>query len=767
MGKIELFQLLRLRVPYSHALLSNEEREKTVFFTESVDALENFSNFFEDIRNRRNPIIEKFLKTNNGGHEFDQDTYLYFSKLLKNTAVFPESGYQFGQWTTSIELMEHIKNIQNASEYFLHLDENDPYANLPENLQKIHPGWGDTTFPASQIIALKEWIQKNQNSIVWNLENDRRFSYIEHNCICMQFDTLLSQHLELNILCLDINLKNAFNSPEHEFIRMNLDYNIKIEAYLNQFPDFLNGFFKWEGDHQHGLNLHCILFFQGKKKLNIKKAIEKLTSSISQDKYDSGVIITNWLNLSKKITKHDFSKISLSNTELIHQFKCWILGYYAYIDHIVKLDYRNNSGDPLLSVNGDFLRSDANPLLAYQHNIEQWKKRIEGKDSKKIWQYQNLPAAAVERIEIVELIYTEYGCIDNNFKKIAEVGVRLEIFIENVLASTGIFFDFPRQFSESNPLTEDEWGYSIMLSCRQYFNLLEEYEAIRLLLRYTENSALSPNINVANIGIRNLFSKTKNEDKFNLDLNKIFELNQAVIALKNRYIGNSIHHGRLKNRINTKYLEMNKRSAIDMQYKTCARRYATAINYLNAILTQDVVVYRIQFCLDEQGWGSISQENFSKVFTSFIRFGKRAQPLSQCVGYLGCWSLNIQYKTIADVLFFFPRTQLTQIDGVESSIIDYWHKFLTTHFESKTKIDSHSVYSDTKSIEVFSSQREFSSKFVVFSAKDIKKQNLFKQTIVKYLAYKEIFQRRPNIPIKKVLIKGSTTNIVKVSNPKN
>ena len=446
------------------------------------------------------------------------------------------------------------------------------------------------------------------------------------------------------------------------------------------------------------------------------------------------------------------------------------MGYYAYIDHIIKLDYRNNRGD-LVLVNGDFLRLDEfvyyDPLLAYQRNIEQWKKRIEGKNPEKIWQYKDLPTAAIERIEIAQLMYEEYACIDNNFKGLAEVGVRLEIFIENVLVSFGSFFDFPRQFSESNSLTEDEWSHSVTPCCQQYFSLIDEYEAVQLFLGYNENSALSPHINVDNFGITNFFLKNKMNDKFNLDLTKIFELNRAIAALRDRYIGNSVHHGRLKNRINSKYLETNKTTAIEAHYKTCARRYATSIDYLNAILVQDVVVYRIQFRLDVKVWGTISQEEFSKLLTSFIRFGKRARPLSKCVGYLGCWSLNSESKTFADVLFFFPRSKLTQVDGIASSIIDYWHKFLTTHFEGKSKKDPQNVYSDTESIAVFSSQREFNSKFVIFDVKDRKKQSLFKQTVIKYLAYNEIFQPRPAAPIRKVLIKGSTANVEKINNSKN
>lgn len=762
-----LFELLQLRVPHSYALLSDEERGKTAFFKESVDVLENLTNFFEDVNSHRNPVLEKFLKTSNGGHEFDQDTYLYFSKLISNTTILPDCGYKFRQWTTYTELMERVRNIQNASEYFLHLDENDPYAHLSPNLQKLYRGWGNNVFPTSQIAVLKEWIKENQNSILWNLHDDKRTNYSEHNKICTEFDFLISQHLEVNVLCLDINLKNSFNSPEHEFIRINLGYITKIQGYLNRFPDFLNGFFKWESDHQHGLNLHCILFFKGKKKLSSKKIIEKLTDSISRDKFDSGVAITNWLDLSKQITKCDFTKISYYQTKHIHQFKYWILGYYAYIDHIVKLDYCNNSGNPF-TVNGDFLRLEEfvyyDPLLAYQRNIERWKKRIEGKAPKKVWQYQNLPLAAIERIEIAQLMYEEYACIDNNFKGLAEVGVRLEIFIENVLVSFGSFFDFPRQFSEPNSLTEDEWSRSVTPCCQQYFSLIDEYEAVQLFLGYNENSALSPHINVDIFGITNFFFKNKMDDKFNLDLTKIFELNRAIAALRDRYIGNSVHHGRLKNRISSKHLEMNKRMAVEAQYKTCARRYATAIDYLNAILVQDVVVYRIQFRLDVKAWGIISQEEFSKLLTSFIRFGKRARPLSKCVGYLGCWSFNSQSKTFADVLFFFPRSKLTQVDGIASSIIDYWHKFLITHFEGKSKKDPQNVYSDTESIAVFSSQREFNSQFVVFDVRDRKKQNLFKQTVIKYLAYNEIFQPKPAAPIRKVLIKGSTAKVIKVNN---
>lgn len=66
-----LFELLELRVPHSYGLLSDEERGKITFFKESVDALENLTNFFEDVRSHRNPILEKFLNTSNDGQGFD------------------------------------------------------------------------------------------------------------------------------------------------------------------------------------------------------------------------------------------------------------------------------------------------------------------------------------------------------------------------------------------------------------------------------------------------------------------------------------------------------------------------------------------------------------------------------------------------------------------------------------------------------------------------------------------------------------------------
>jgi hypothetical protein len=42
----------------------------------------------------------------------------------------------------------------------------------------------------------------------------------------------------------------------------------------------LHGFFKYENDHQHGLNLHCILFFDGKGKLSTKAKIEQLKEKL-------------------------------------------------------------------------------------------------------------------------------------------------------------------------------------------------------------------------------------------------------------------------------------------------------------------------------------------------------------------------------------------------------------------------------------------------------------------------------------------------------
>lgn len=389
-------------------------------------------------------------------------------------------------------------------------------------------------------------------------------------------------------------------------------------------------------------------------------------------------------------------------------------------------------------------------------------KIIEGNDPQKTWQYQNLPTSAVERIDIANLVYVEHTNTVSNFRDLAEVALRLEIFLENLLASKRCLIDFPRELKDVYFFTNDELASSITLCCRQYFNLIENHEKVQRLLKFAESNRLSPLICVEHVA--HFFSKMDTEDRFNLNLQKTIELNKAVSILRDGYLSNSVNQRWLRNRINSNYLEMNKQLAIEEQYKICARRYEIAVDYLNAIFKQDIVVYRIQFLLDLKTWGRISQAEFSKLFTSFIRFGKRAQPLSKCTGYLGCWSLTEGKQTIADVLFFFPRDAFTKLDDIPALVINYWNQFLTKNFDSKSKSDFQDVADETKSIGLFLSQPEFDSKYVVISAKDKSKQNLLKQTVVRYLCYLEAFQPRPVDPIRKVLIKGSTAKVIKVNN---
>lgn len=131
------------------------------------------------------------------------------------------------------------------------------------------------------------------------------------------------------------------------------------------------------------------------------------------------------------------------------------------------------------------------------------------------------------------------------------------------------------------------------------------------------------------------------------------------------------------------------------------------------------------------------------------------------VGYLGSWNIGYENRIFADVLFFFPRTKIKQLDKVGESLVEYWDRFLYKHIQTKINCDPQDIINSSKSIEIFLSQPEFNSKFVIFDAKNRKKQNLFKQTVIKYLAYNEIFQPRPVVPIRKVLIKGSKVSIEK------
>ncbi len=747
---MDVFKLFRLRTHHSYAELSQEERDRTTFFKESVDVLENYSKFIEDVLGEKSSVLKEFeLNHRNEDGDFGMDAYQYFDQLKTLPMFIPRLGYKIGQDVIPSGLFEFLVKIKGSeSSYFL--------GKSPKQ-----------NFSPRQIRKLINWIKGSKRSISWNEVANNKIFINELNDLCNCFDEIIAYHQNIRILCLDIRLKNNhtdnYENFDEDFRRINWDYVDKIHHYLNDFPDFIHGFFKYENDHQHGLNLHCILFFKGKGKLSTTAKIEQLKEKIIRDKFETGVEISDWLAESKKITKQDFSKISSHQQELIQQFKSWILGYFVYIDRIVKLDYKDSKNESL-PINGTFGKQDRSepfdPHEAYRKHIEFWQKLIEGNNPQKVWQYQNLDQDAIERIKVTELVYKEYAKSDTRFTDLAEVGIRLEIFIENLLVSNGGLFDFPRQWNGFNPLTKDELTYSITRSCQQYFSLLDEQEKIKRLFDYSSDGMTSLFLTSTAIQIRSFFSKIQDGGKFNLDLQKIDELNIKSLALKKRYQVQTFQDGRLQIRTNQVSQNFNKVEANIVQHKICARRYVTATDYIDNLFTQDLVVYRVQFRLEKYRSGLL-QEEFSKLFTSFVRFAKRSKPLSMGVGYLGSWNIGYENRIFADVLFFFPRTKIKQLDKVGESIVEYWDRFLYKHIQTKINCDPQDIINSSKSIEIFLSQPEFNSKFVIFDAKNRKKQNLFKQTVIKYLAYNEIFQPRPVVPIRKVLIKGSKVNIEK------
>ncbi len=749
MNKIDLFKLLRLRAYHSYAELSQEERDRMTFFKESVDALEYYSKFVDDVIGDKNSILKAFeINYKNGIDDFGEDVRYYFNKLNKLSNFIPNIDCKFGQDVIPYGLFEFLSQIKgNEIPYFC---DKTPSQN----------------FSARYMVELINWIRGNKGSIDWNRSSDDKLFWSEFCNLCTGFDAIITNHLDIKILCLDINLKNNYKDNCENFRRINWGYVSKIHNYLNDFPDFIHGFFKYENDHQFGLNLQCILFFEGKGKLNTKAKIEKLKEKIIRDKFESGIQISDWLVQLKKITQQDFSKISYFQQERIQNFKYWVLGYYTYIDRIIKLECKDSQND-FLPINNVFLKQDRSvsidPQEAYRKHIKFWQNLIEGKNPQKIWQCQNLNRNAIERIAVTELVYKEYAKSDTRFADLADVGVRLEIFIENLLASNGGLFDFPRHYTDFNSLTTDELTYSITRACQQYFSLLDEQDKIQRLLKYSSDEMTSFLLKSITVQLSVFFSRCVVDDKFNLDFQKINELNVNSLKLKKRYQLQTYQDGSLKIRTNQVSQNFNKSEANIIQHKICARRYATAIDYLDQMFTQDLVVYRIQFRV-ERNWGALSQEEFSTLFTSFIRFSKRSKPLSMSTGYLGSWNVGYESKTSADVLFFFPRTKLEQLDEVGVSIIKYWDRFLNNHIQAKINREPLDIINPTECIEIFLSQPEFSSKYVVFAANDKKKQRLFKNTIVKYLCYKEIFQPKPAAPIRKVLIKGSTAKMIKVNN---
>jgi hypothetical protein len=139
----------------------------------------------------------------------------------------------------------------------------------------------------------------------------------------------------------------------------------------------------------------------------------------------------------------------------------------------------------------------------------------------------------------------------------------------------------------------------------------------------------------------------------------------------------------------------------------------------------------------------------------FIRFGKRAKPLSWMHGYIGIWQEDATFNPFADVVLFLDHQAYDQRDNIIQQINDYWTKFIGSKIESIMGISKVDVSGLALSVNLLFSIAEMNQPYLLIESTDITKQKLIIDKLIPYFSYRDLYQCESTDIIPKAFIKGS------------
>jgi hypothetical protein len=206
------------------------------------------------------------------------------------------------------------------------------------------------------------------------------------------------------------------------------------------------------------------------------------------------------------------------------------------------------------------------------------------------------------------------------------------------------------------------------------------------------------------------------------------------------------------------YLENNSDTLslyLDHKRKVCDKRLASSQKYIQQLLTEDIYLVHVKLSC-ELNSGVLNQDNFSKVFTSFLRTGKRAKPLKWLLGYLGLWQLDAHNNPYVDIYMFLEKGCEQQVSHIEQLLSEYWNNFIKEKCITFLGAPSTNIrHASIELLPIYRSRSEYVESVLLIQVKDKHAHKFILETLIKFIVYRDLFQLDSQKDVPKVLIKGS------------
>ncbi|MCM1958200.1 hypothetical protein NCZ17_02285 [Acinetobacter modestus] len=735
-------------------------RKEHLLFKEHICLLEKTEQFIREVREGiwdESQLDELFSQPRNLNKIAEicesLDAFRFPKKLCDNPIILKNINFQrllkiyrSLDCDLSIQIANNFRN-QNSINGGLsayqkkHIEiEYNKRAFIYPSFKEGHKTWKLESFPLEQVkkliaevrIQSEKWLR--EDLIALNLLNEKihRETY--------RINAMLEKHLGIFVLVIDIRLINYFSThhriSEESFWVNNAPIVSVIRKILEELPECLFGHSKVERDLRFGMNLHCILYFKYKPKLNEKQILAELEEKLAVGFTDlQNFEVRNWNNvLNKYYSKQAVGRVKKNNKDQIRAFQDWVLNYYFMSDKYLRPEFQV----PFEIVTSKSFRQ-AETFLKEMVAANKKMKSIFGitksihVDEKSTWVTGHLTKDAMARIQLSR-------CYNRENEEILSRRLDyIEIFIETILASAFNAFELKHEL-EGGAKSGIRMIEQTMTRVGRQFFLLADH------CLQSDESFL----------YHHLFRQ-----KLNFEL--IYSL-KTLATLDNIFVQNLInvnnHIVELRNFLNIPLEQLGHRSIADYRvylYQKYKKRCEAITPYVKQLFLQDVKIHHVKLHLNFIDI-DITQKEFSQLLTKFFHRAKRARPLYWMTGYIGFWRDNSESGPYAELIFFLDKRSFGQTD---QQIIDWinkiWSDCLDKNYQSNTvwvKTDNCTLILEQNEAKTASIET-YLQPSVLIESDNKSRQKTFLQEIIHDLIVDCTFEERPEKNIPKALIKGS------------
>ncbi|WP_179996241.1 hypothetical protein [Acinetobacter sp. YH16051] len=488
------------------------------------------------------------------------------------------------------------------------------------------------------------------------------------------------------VLCLDIRLyipsaRDQYNYEDvfHQF----KDQISKIYELIDGTEDLLSCVSRLEPMQEVGLNLHCVLMFDGRTPISPDGIISQLEKKIKQQIFPFNFKIINWnTTLSRFMSSKAVGEIKKKNNKSRYDCWYWVYSYVFSVDQVIGFKFKNSFQS---------LRISCSHIVSSRFFVSgRWEKMVSSVNPPKMFEVaglikadkafsrSHLPPVSKQYLDIVDLKYLLYMRL--NLPTLELVSYLSKSSVESRIVEVEVFcetlkMDSPELFYSSLVFGED-------VSASLYFKSLSRIGRMWFSFFNPLSVFKEPLFTVDQL------LKSDNCQKFTAFFKKYQE---ELEHLANQPITSDTIR-------RTEKILAELKTSLDVEahiknFKKMQSKFEEHCEYFDYLLAKDVLVTRMHLCFTSPERILDKQEQ-AKILTEFLRVGRSAKPLRWLRGYILRWDEKYDKSLYADLTLFFEYGEKLQNQNIHEDVKSYLDSFVAkcnNELQSKKPVQPNEV----------------------------------------------------------------------------